>query len=68
MFSSSILKPSTNSMSMDMSAAADRSPTTEQILLLELEVIMDDGDPWVDTADSVDRLEMDDGSGALLKF
>lgn len=53
---------------MDMSAAADRSPTTEQILLLELEVIMDDGDPWVDTADSVDRLEMDDGSGALLKF
>lgn len=43
---------------MDISAGAGRSPTIEQSLLLKPEVIMDDGDPWVDT-DSVDGSEMD---------
>jgi hypothetical protein len=57
-FSSSIPKPSTNSMPMDTSAEAGRSPTIEQSLLLKPEIIMDDGDPWVDT-DSVDGSEMD---------
>ena len=57
-FSSSITKSSTNSTLMDMSVGAGRSPTIEQSLLLKPEVIMDDGDPWVDT-DSVDGSEMD---------
>lgn len=60
MFSSFIPKSSTNSTPMDMTAGAGRSPTTEQSLLLRLEVVIYDGDPWVDT-DSVDGSEMDDG-------
>lgn len=60
-FSASIPKSSTSSTPMDMSAGAGRSPTIEQSLLLKPEVIMDDGDPWVDT-DSVDGSEMDLGT------
>ncbi|KIM43080.1 hypothetical protein M413DRAFT_395619 [Hebeloma cylindrosporum] len=57
-FSSSIAKLSTNSLPMDMNVGAGRSPTIERSLLLKPEVIMDDGDPWVDT-DSVDGSEID---------
>jgi hypothetical protein len=65
-FSSSIMKSSTNlTPPMDMSAGAGRSPTIEQSLLLKPEVIMDDGDPWVDT-DSVDGSEMDQAALAQI--
>jgi hypothetical protein len=48
-FSSFMTKSSTDSMPMDISAGAGRSPTIEQSLLLKPEIIVDDGDPWVDT-------------------
>jgi len=44
---------------MDTSAGAGRSPTIEQSLLLKPEVIMDDGDHWVDTDSVDDGSEMD---------